>query len=135
MRARSGDSARMLTSVLQVALGGALGAVARYLVGIGMSRATGPGFPLSVLTVNVLGSFLMGVFVVVAAQRALIHLSPLIQTGFLGGFTTFSSFSLDAMQLIERGEIGQAALYVLLSVGASIGALFCGLMLARGGFA
>lgn len=125
----------MLTPVLQVALGGAFGAAARYLAGIAITRATGPGFPLSILAVNVSGSFLMGVFVVLAAQRSLSHLSPLIQTGFLGGFTTFSSFSLDAMALIERGEIDQAALYVLLSVGASIGALFCGMTLARGLFA
>lgn len=121
----------MLTSVLQVALGGALGATARYLAVVVISRATGPGFPLSILTVNVLGSFLIGVFVTLAAQRSLTDLSPLIQTGFLGGFTTFSSFSLDAVALLERGEIGQAALYILLSVGASIGALFCGLALAR----
>lgn len=125
----------MLTPVIQVALGGALGAAARHLASIAILRATGPGFPLSILTINVLGSFLMGIFVVLAAQRSLSDLSPLVQTGFLGGFTTFSAFSLEAMVLIERAEIGQAALYVLLSVGASIGALFCGLMLARGLFA
>lgn len=125
----------MLTPVLQVALGGAFGAAARYLAAIGIARVTGPGFPLPILTINVLGSFLMGVFVVFAAQRSLTHLSPLVQAGVLGGFTTFSSFSLEAMQLIEGGETGQAAAYVFLSVGASIGALFAGLMLARGLFA
>lgn len=99
-------------------------------------RLTGPQeFPLAILCVNVLGSFLMGVFVVAAAHRGLTHLSPLVMTGFLGGFTTFSAFSLETMTLIERGATGQAALYVLLSVGLSVGGLTLGLILARGVFA
>ncbi len=125
-----------MIAVLQVALGGAVGAVLRYLTGIGMIRMFGyGGFPLPILTVNVVGSFLMGVFVVVAAHRGLTHLSPLVMTGLLGGFTTFSAFSLEAMTLYERGDIGQAALYVVLSVGLSIGGLMAGLWVARGMFA
>jgi CrcB protein len=77
----------------------------------------------------------MGVFVVVAAQKGVTHLSPLVMTGFLGGFTTFSAFSLETANLIERGALGQAAVYVLLSVGLSVGGLFLGLWLARGVFA
>ena len=89
-----------MIAVLQVALGGALGAVLRYLTGIGMVRVFGhSAFPLPILTVNVVGSFLMGVFVVVAAHRGLTHLSPLVMTGFLGGFTTFSAFSLGRNQM------------------------------------
>ncbi len=125
-----------MIAVLQVAVGGAVGAVLRYLTGIGMIRMFGyGGFPLPILTVNVVGSFLMGVFVVVAAHRGLTHLSPLVMTGLLGGFTTFSAFSLEAMTLYERGDIGQAALYVVLSVGLSIGGLMAGLWVARGMFA
>lgn len=125
-----------MTAVLQVALGGAIGAVLRYLSGIGMIRLFGYGaFPLPILTVNIVGSFLMGVFVVAAAHRGLTHLSPLVMTGLLGGFTTFSAFSLEAVTLYERGDVGQAALYVSLSVAGSIGALMAGLWLARGIFA
>ena len=84
---------------------------------------------------NVLGSFLMGVFVVAAAHRGLTHLSPLVMTGLLGGFTTFSAFSLEAVTLYERGDVGQAALYVVLSVGLSIAGLVAGLWIARTVFA
>ena len=126
----------MITPVLQVALGGAIGAVLRFLTGVGMLRLFGhAAFPLPILTVNVIGSFLMGVFVVVAAQRGLTHLSPLVMTGFLGGFTTFSAFSLEAVTLYERGDVGQAALYVAASVVLSIGGLMAGLWLARGFYA
>lgn len=125
-----------MIAVVQVALGGAVGAVLRYLMGIGMIRAFGhSAFPLPILTVNVLGSFLMGVFVVVAAHRGLTHLSPLVMTGLLGGFTTFSAFSLETVTLYERGDVGQAALYVALSVGLSIAGLMAGLWVARGVFA
>lgn len=125
-----------MIAVLQVALGGAVGAVLRYLTGVGMMRAFGHGsFPVQILTVNVVGSFLMGVFVVVAANRGLTHLSPLVMTGLLGGFTTFSAFSLEAVTLYERGDVGQAALYVALSVGLSIAGLMAGLWVARGVFA
>lgn len=123
-------SARM-TPILQVALGGALGASARYLTGIATIRLLGRGFPWGTLTVNILGSFLMGILVV-----ALLHLNgnrfaPLLMTGLLGGFTTFSAFSLDAVTIFERGETGLAALYVGASVLLSIAALFAGLTLAR----
>ena len=87
---------------------------------------------MAVLGCNILGSFLMGVFVVVAAQRGLTHLSPFVMTGVLGGFTTFSAFSLETMTLMERGDIAPALLYVALSVGLSVGGLALGLMAARG---
>ena len=90
---------------------------------------------MPILTVNILGSFLMGVFVVVAAQRGLTHLSPLVMTGLLGGFTTFSAFSLEAVTLYERGDLGQAAAYVAASVILSIGGLMLGLWVARGFYA
>lgn len=122
----------MFTSLLYVALGGASGACLRYLTGLGVTRVMGHGFPLGVIAVNILGSFLMGVFVVVAAQRSLTHLSPLVMTGFLGGFTTFSAFSLEAVTLFERGQTAAAATYVLISVVGSILALFLGLWIARG---
>lgn len=123
----------MLASVFHVALGGALGSAARYLIGIAAVRAFGTGFPLGVLSVNVLGSFLMGAFVVWAGQRSMGALHPLVATGFLGGFTTFSAFSLEAWTLFERGQTGLAATYVALSVVVSIAALVGGVMVMRWG--
>ncbi|BDW86698.1 MULTISPECIES: fluoride efflux transporter CrcB [Roseicyclus] len=121
-----------MTAILQVALGGALGAVLRYLTGIGLIRLFGhTPMPLGVLTVNIVGSFAMGLFITAAAQRGLTHLSPLVATGILGGFTTFSAFSLEAVTLYERGALGLAALYILANVTLSIAALFAGMALAR----
>lgn len=123
----------MFTTLLSVAAGGALGASLRFLTGVGLLRLMGPtSFPVAIITVNVLGSFLMGVFVVLAAQRGLTYLSPFVMTGLLGGFTTFSAFSLEAVTLYERGDVGQAVLYVLASVVLSILGLMAGLVVARG---
>ncbi|ROU02622.1 fluoride efflux transporter CrcB [Histidinibacterium lentulum] len=123
----------MLATTLQVALGGAIGASARFLVGAGMARGFGTGgFPVAILAVNVAGSFLMGVLVVLLGRMGLAHLTPFVLTGILGGFTTFSAFSLEAVTLWENGLAGQAALYVGLSVILSILALGAGLWLARG---
>lgn len=126
----------MFPALLQVALGGALGASARYLTGIWLVRMAGhTPFPFAILTVNVVGSFLMGVFVVAAAHKGLTHLSPFVVTGVLGGFTTFSAFSLEAVTLYERGDPAGAALYVSASVVLSILGLMAGLWIARGFFA
>ena len=124
--------APMLPTALQVALGGAIGATLRWALGLAFLRALGPtAFPLPVLTANVAGSLAMGAFVTLAAQRGLTHLSPFVMTGFLGGFTTFSAFSLETVTLIERGQVGLAAGYVLLSVALSVGALWIGVAAMR----
>lgn len=126
----------MVLNVAYVALGGAVGAALRYLLGIGVVRLVGQGFwngfPLAIITVNVIGSFLMGAFVVLAAQRGLTHLSPLVMTGLLGGFTTFSAFSLETVTLMERGDYGTAAFYVAGSVIGAVGALMLGMAVTRG---
>lgn len=122
----------MGATMLQVAAGGAAGAVLRWLLGLGMLRLTGPGFPLGVMTANIAGSFAMGLVAVLAVRQGSGHLSPLVMTGLLGGFTTFSAFSLEAVTLVERGAAGQAALYVALSVAGSLAALAGGLAFARG---
>ncbi|SFB00462.1 camphor resistance protein CrcB [Poseidonocella pacifica] len=122
----------MFTSLLSVAAGGAIGASLRFLSGIGIARIWGGSFPLGVLSVNVLGSFLMGVFVVVAAERGLTYLGPFVMTGLLGGFTTFSAFSLETVTLFERGEPVQAMAYVIFSILGSIAALALGILLSRG---
>ncbi|MEP4195596.1 MAG: fluoride efflux transporter CrcB [Aliishimia sp.] len=123
----------MVSTLSLVALGGAIGASLRWLTGLAVLRTLGQGeFPLAIITVNVIGSFLMGVFVVFAAQRGLTHLSPFVMTGLLGGFTTFSAFSSETVTLIERGQFGSALLYIGLSVGLSVGGLALGLIAARG---
>ncbi|MEM7488088.1 MAG: fluoride efflux transporter CrcB [Pseudomonadota bacterium] len=119
----------MMPPLLSVALGGAIGASARYLIGAQLAR---PGFPVAVLSANVVGSFLMGLLVVWLGTRGLKGWEPFLLTGVLGGFTTFSAFSLETVTLVERGQAAQAVGYVLASVGLSIGALALGVWIARG---
>lgn len=121
----------MFLTLSQVALGGAIGASLRYLTNVGAMRLFGPGFPMGTLIVNVLGSFVMGVIVVMLAKRGGNHLAPLLMTGILGGFTTFSAFSLDALTLWERGQQGLAFGYVTASVILSLAAIAAGLFVAR----
>jgi fluoride exporter len=124
-----------VTTLLQVAAGGAIGASGRYLVNVTSGRLFGTGFPVGTLVVNVLGSFLMGVLVVLLAEKSGNRLAPFLMTGVLGGFTTFSAFSLDAITLWERGQTALAAGYVLASVLLSLAAFFLALHLFRGAFA
>ena len=91
----------------------------------------GPGFPLGVLVVNILGSFLIGVLWLLSFQRGFDHLNPLLITGVLGGFTTFSTFSLEALTLYERGAIGAAVAYVGLSLVLSLAAVVLGFWAVR----
>ena len=121
----------MMTPLLQVALGGALGASARYLTGTTVTRLLGHGFPAGTMVVNVVGSFLMGVLVVILAKKGGQAAAPFLMTGLLGGFTTFSAFSLDAVTLFERGQSAAAIGYILGSVLISIAALVAGLWLTR----
>ncbi|MFN4193969.1 MAG: fluoride efflux transporter CrcB, partial [Tabrizicola sp.] len=110
---------------------GAIGASLRYLTNVGAMRWIGPGFPYATVIVNVLGSFLMGILVVVLARKGGNQYAPLLMTGVLGGFTTFSAFSLDTLTLWERGQHGVAVAYVGLSVLLSLAAIVAGLSVAR----
>ncbi|MCR4267633.1 fluoride efflux transporter CrcB [Nitratireductor sp. ZSWI3] len=118
---------------LIVAAGGALGAGLRHLAGLAAMRLMGTGFPWGTLTVNLVGSLIMGAFVEWLARR--VGTSPelrlFLATGLLGGFTTFSAFSLDVVALWERGDGALAAGYVLVSVCGAIAALFAGLWLVK----
>lgn len=122
----------MFQSLLQVALGGAIGSALRYLTNVGAKQVFGPGYPYGTLIVNIAGSFAMGFLVVFLARRGGNHLAPLLMTGVLGGFTTFSAFSLDTLTIWERGEPVGAFLYVAASVLLSLAAIVAGLALARG---
>jgi CrcB protein len=119
--------------LLAIAAGGALGALARHLFAQQVVHLAGGGFPYGILAANVLGSFLMGVLVEASALvwQPNPALRAFLAVGFLGAFTTFSTFSLDVALLYERGEMGLAALYVALSVLLSVGGLFFGLWLVR----
>lgn len=121
----------MFLTLLHVALGGAIGAVLRFATNIGAQRLLAGGFPYATVVVNVLGSFAMGLLSVALAKKNLTALSPFLMTGILGGFTTFSAFSLDAVTLWEQDQQGLAFLYVSVSVLVSLGALAAGMALAR----
>lgn len=121
----------MFQTILQVALGGAIGAVLRYLTNTAFLRLLGSGFPYGTVVVNVFGSFVMGLLAALLAKKDMTAFSPFLMTGILGGFTTFSAFSLDAISLWERDQPGLAFLYVSISVLASLIALAAGLSLAR----
>lgn len=122
---------------LLVFLGGGIGAALRHGVNVAFTRWFGTGFPFHTVFENVSGSFVMGLlagYFVLKGQEAgqdPQHLRLFLTTGILGGYTTFSAFSLDAMLLWERGQIALAGAYVLVSVLASISALVIGLLLVR----
>lgn len=119
--------------LLVIAAGGAVGASMRHLVGLAALRLMGPGFPWGTLAINIVGSFAMGVLIELLARRvgASAELRLFVATGILGGFTTFSAFSLDVAVLWERGAQLAAAGYVTASVAGAIAALFAGLMIVR----
>jgi CrcB protein len=123
-----------MQTLLLVAAGGATGAVARYLLGVQAMRSLGGGWPYGTLTANVLGGFLMGVLAGVLALRVGADQEKwrvLLGVGVLGGFTTFSAYSLEVALMIERRAYSQAAAYSVGSVVLSVMALFAGLLLMR----
>jgi len=122
-----------MNGLVLVALGGAIGASGRHLVGMATLRYFGPAFPWGTLAVNVIGSFAMGVMVELLATKfnASNDIRLFLATGLLGGFTTFSAFSLDVGLMLERKELLNAGLYASASVVASIAALFAGLALVK----
>ena len=119
--------------VLAVAVGGALGSLLRYFLAGAIQPAWWPGFPFGIFIVNVSGGFAMGVIVALGAVKFQMpqELRAFLTVGILGGYTTFSTFSLDSALLIERGAWAQAAAYVVGSALLSIAALFAGLWLVR----
>jgi CrcB protein len=127
-----------MPAVLLVGLGGALGAMARYGFANVVSRYWLGSFPLAILLVNITGAAVMGI-----TMGLLSRFTPhwqeearlFLAVGILGGFTTFSSFSLDTVVLLERGELGAAMLYVGLSVVVCVIGLYLGLLVTRGGMA
>lgn len=122
-----------LMILLAVGVGSGIGALIRYFVAGAIQSAAWPGYPWGIFVVNITGGFVMGLIVELSALK--ISLTPemraFLTTGILGGYTTFSTFSLDSVLLIERGQYGTAAIYVVGSTLLSILALFAGLWLVR----
>lgn len=122
-----------MTHLALVALGGAIGAALRHLAGMAAVRLLGTGFPWGTFLVNIVGSLAMGILIAVLARRSGTpsEIRLFLATGMLGGFTTFSAFSMDVALLWERGEVVATVSYVAGSVIISILALFAGLWLVR----
>lgn len=119
--------------VFLVAAGGALGSALRHLTNLAALRLLGPAFPWGTFAVNIVGCFAMGVFIELLARRfgASNELRLFVATGVLGGYTTFSAFSLDFAVLYERGALLQAFFYVAASVILGLAGLFFGMWLAK----
>ena len=122
-----------MNTYIAIAFGGAFGAVSRFWLHTAVQRFNGSSFPLGTFAVNILGSFLIGVFFVVLAEKAELSESwrPLIVVGFLGAMTTFSTFSLDALLLFEQGHYNTALFYIVSSVALCLLAAFVGMQLTR----
>ena len=122
-----------MNMVLSIAAGGAIGSVLRHFAGVCAAALLGSAFPYGTLFVNIAGSFLMGIFVALFAHfgNPSQELRAFLTIGVLGGFTTFSSFSLDVGTLYERGQVLAAGMYILLSLVLSLAGIFAGLLLVR----
>lgn len=125
-----------MNMILAIAFGGGLGSVARHYSILAAAKLWGQAFPYGTLLVNVAGSFIIGVLMELMARKWQVPLETraFLVTGFLGGFTTFSAFSFDVLKLAETGQFLTALVYVLLSVGLSLTAIFLAVHLTRGVF-
>lgn len=118
-----------MRDLLLVAVGGAIGASGRYGVSLAAARLLGAGFPWGTLFVNVLGGLAMGWLAGAFAERR--DLQLLLGVGVLGGFTTFSAFSIEIVRMLDRGAVAPAAAYAAASVALAVGAAFAGYAMAR----
>lgn len=123
----------MLQQLFVIALAGAIGCVLRFVLSQQIQQSFARGFPLGILTVNVLGCLMMGFLATLFLERFTLspHWRAAILVGFLGGFTTFSSFSIDTINLLELGAYGKALLYIVLSVVLCLLATWGGVQLGR----
>jgi fluoride exporter len=122
-----------MQAYLAVAIGGTLGCWARYAMTLLVQGVLGSAFPYATLSINVIGSFFMGLIFTGTLERITVspHLRLGILTGFLGGFTTFSTFAMETLLLAEQGETGKSALYIVLSVAVGVAAAAAGAYLGR----
>ena len=122
-----------MSQIVAIALGGAIGSVGRYLIAGWFGRLLGANFPWGTLAVNVIGGLAMGALVEIMAQAWSVSppVRAFLTVGVLGGFTTFSAFSLETVLLIERGDLSAGLAYIVSSVVLSVGAVWCGFRLMR----
>ena len=122
-----------MNTYIVIAIGGAFGAISRYWVSESMEKVNGTGFPLGTFTVNLLGSFLIGVLFIVFAEKLEIaqQWKSLLIVGFLGAMTTFSAFSLDTLLLFQQGHYNTALFYIFSSVTACLIAAYAGIQITR----
>ena len=122
-----------MNTYIAIAIGGAFGAISRYWVSESMEKVNGTGFPLGTFTVNLLGSFLIGVLFIVFAEKLEIaqQWKSLLIVGFLGAMTTFSAFSLDTLLFFQQGHYNTALFYIFSSVIACLFAAYAGIQLTR----
>ena len=123
----------MLNQLIMIAAGGAAGSLMRFLLSSGVHRVVGRDFPYGTLSVNVIGSLLMGILYIVLLERASVGAEwrALLLIGFLGAFTTFSTFSIETLNLLENGELIKAGTNVFLSVFLCILAAWSGVIVGR----
>ena len=123
----------MLRTILLVAFGGAIGSVLRYLTSVFVQKYYAHIFPLATLLTNLIGCFLIGIFVGWLSKNQLpdSNLKWLLVTGFCGGYTTFSAFGLENVSLLQSGNSGWSFLYIAASIIAGLAAVWCGLFLAK----
>lgn len=119
--------------LLAIAVGGAAGALSRHFLAGAIMRVVGPGFPYGTFVVNMLGSLLMGLLVTMFSHKLAVsqELRGLLAVGFLGSFTTFSTYSLETVLLIERGDLLNAGIYALGSLLLGVAGLFVGIWIGR----
>ncbi|MDH3949265.1 MAG: fluoride efflux transporter CrcB [Gammaproteobacteria bacterium] len=123
----------MLNQLIMIAAGGAAGSLMRFLLSSGVHRVVGRDFPYGTLSVNVIGSLLMGILYIVLIERASLGAEwrALLLVGFLGAFTTFSTFSIETLNLLENGELIKAGTNVFLSVFLCLLAAWSGVIVGR----
>ena len=122
-----------MITIIAIALGGAIGALFRYLLGNQISLVLGTNFPFNILIINIIGSFFMGMAIESFNLFSISNepLQKFLTVGILGAFTTFSTFSLDALDLIMKNRISDAFLYIFASVLLAIGFLFLGIQFIK----
>lgn len=126
--------ALLMDRILLIGIGSAIGGIFRYLVSTGTYKLVGRTFPYGTLTVNALGSFLVGILFIILLERfngVADQLRSLLIIGFLGGFTTFSSFSIETINLIENGELYRGLLNILISIVLCLSLTWMGILLGR----